>query len=105
MDKYEITGETRLYNGHLLHRIRRLSDGLLGGWIGSTYNLSQEGSCFIYDDAIVYEYAQVKDDAQIKDKAVISDHAIIFGTTEVTNGVEIGGDIKLGSDFIIIAVG
>ena len=30
--KYEFTGETKEHNGYTLHRIRRLSDGLVGGW-------------------------------------------------------------------------
>ena len=43
--KYEFTDETKNYEGHLLHRIRRLSDSKLGGWIESEKNLSQEGNC------------------------------------------------------------
>ena len=42
-----------------LHRIRALSDvrpgvqkGDLGGYVQSAENLSQEGSCWIFDDAI-----------------------------------------------------
>ena len=32
--KYEFTGETKtLGNGTILQRIRRLSDGVFGGWI------------------------------------------------------------------------
>lgn len=38
--KYEFTGETMNYEGYLLHKIRRLPDGKLGGWIQSENNLS-----------------------------------------------------------------
>lgn len=31
--KYEFTDNTINYDGHLLHRIRRLSDGKIGGWL------------------------------------------------------------------------
>ena len=54
--KYIFTGETKNYEGHLLHRIRRLSDGALGGWIQKEENLSQEGNCWIDDEAYVYVY-------------------------------------------------
>src|SRR6056297_2303516 len=30
--KYEFTGETTTHYGRTLHRIRRLKDGLIGGW-------------------------------------------------------------------------
>ena len=41
--KYEFTGKTKNYKGRLLHRIRRISDGLVGGWIEKEENLSHEG--------------------------------------------------------------
>lgn len=31
--KYEFTGETKQYFGKTLHRIRRIRDSLVGGWI------------------------------------------------------------------------
>ena len=31
--KYEFTDETLEWKGHTLHRIRRLNDGIIGGWI------------------------------------------------------------------------
>ena len=37
--KYEFTGETKEVFGRTLHRIKRLSDGLVGGWIESEDNL------------------------------------------------------------------
>ena len=39
--KYEFTNEIRRYNGRLLHRIQRIEDGKLGGWIEKEENLSQ----------------------------------------------------------------
>lgn len=41
--KYKFTGETINFDDHVLHRIKRLSDDKLGGWIESEKNLSQEG--------------------------------------------------------------
>lgn len=31
--KYEFTGETKNFNGVTVIRIRRISDGQIGGWI------------------------------------------------------------------------
>lgn len=75
--KYEFTGEVRGNLGRVLKRIRRLSDGLVGGWIEHEENLSHEGSCFVYDYAQVSGYARVQDDAQARNTARVSDHAIL----------------------------
>ena len=42
MRKYEFTGETMVLEGRTLNRIRRIEDGLIGGWIESEKNLSHE---------------------------------------------------------------
>lgn len=57
--KYEFTDKTLNYAGHILHKIRFLEDGKLGGWIESEDNLSQDGSCRVLDKAKVYGNAQV----------------------------------------------
>ena len=54
--KYEFTGEV---NAEGLKRIRRLSDGFLGGWIESEKNLSHEGSSWVSENARVFEDARV----------------------------------------------
>lgn len=43
--KYEFTDKTMNYDGYILHEIRRLFDGEVGGWIEKEENLSQEGEC------------------------------------------------------------
>ena len=56
--KYELT-ESKIYCGITLFRIKALRDlwnvkaGDLGGWVESELNLSHEGNCWIYNDAIV----------------------------------------------------
>ena len=52
--KYEFTGEIKQYKSLELKQIRRVSDGLVGGWIENESNLSQEGNCFVSGDAKVY---------------------------------------------------
>ena len=82
--KYEFTGRTWHCSGdHLLHRIRRLSDGKLGGWIESEDNLSQEGNCWIDDEASVYGHAKVYGNAYVGGKARVYDNAKVFGNARV----------------------
>ena len=75
--KYEFTGETKEVFGRTLHRIKRLSDGLVGGWIESEDNLSHEGECFVYDEAIVCDEAEVCDEAMVCDEARVNSFKII----------------------------
>lgn len=70
--KYEFTNKTMNYNGCILHRIKRISDGKLGGWIESEDNLSQEGNCWIGDNAKVYGDATIYDNAQVFSHADIT---------------------------------
>ena len=70
MPKYKILYHTAIeFNGHTIYRIeanRNFADvkaGDLGGYIESTENLSDEGDCWIYNDAIVCDSAKVKDNA------------------------------------------
>ena len=64
--KYELTTETKKINGHTVYRIkalkrfdtiigRRVNKGDLGGWVESENNLSQDGKCWLFDDAVGYE--------------------------------------------------
>ena len=68
--KYEITDIKHPGNPNL-RRIRALKDfanveaGDLGGWIENEGNLSQDGVCWIYENAQVYGSAQVYENARI----------------------------------------
>ena len=61
MKKYKLTEETKVINGHTLHRIEALKDfgtvkkGELGGWIETEDNLSQYCNCWVDDEAMVYD--------------------------------------------------
>lgn len=105
--KYELTNEaithsTPLESPVLLFRIRALKDfkdvarGDFGGFIENESNLSQEGNCWIYNDAKVYDGALVKDNASIKDLAqvcgsgtIVSTKSDIAGTAIITMGSEV----------------
>ena len=76
MQKYEFTEETKVKNGITLRRIRRISDGLIGGWIEKEENLSQDGDCFVSGDALVLGNAKVSGNANIYGNAKVYDNAI-----------------------------
>ena len=81
--KYEITAISHP-KFPWLHRIRALvqvnedvSRGSLGGYVESLQNLSQEGHCWIYDDAIACEDSQVIQDGRLFDGAIAGDSALV----------------------------
>lgn len=57
--------------------------GELGGYVEAESNLSQEGNCWIFDDAKVKDGGKVIDDAIVFDKAMVSNNAIIRGNSVV----------------------
>lgn len=129
--KYILTEETIEFDGHTLYRIKaRRQFGTvncndLGGYIESEENLSQEGYCWvynnakvygdakiygnarIYNDAIVESGAQVLDDAHVYGHAFIKDsyltqYAAVGDNAIITNGVSIGGSSAIGGNVEII---
>jgi UDP-3-O-[3-hydroxymyristoyl] glucosamine N-acyltransferase len=85
MKKYEFIEEKSFY-GIILKRIKRLSDGIVGGWIQSEDNLSHNGNCFIYDNAKVFGNAEVSGNAKVYD------NAFVFGNAKVSGNAEVSGN-------------
>lgn len=93
--KYKLTKENISYCGRTLYRIEALKDfanvkkGDKGGYVESEENLSQEGNCWIsnnakvYDSAVVYNNAEVYDNAQVCDNAKVYDSAKVYDNAEV----------------------
>lgn len=86
MKKYELIKDkdSSLYRIRALKKIKLntssrkdVEPGDIGGLVQSENNLSQEGSCWIFDDAKVTDNAQVMDDAMVSGWAEISDNAIV----------------------------
>lgn len=106
--KYEILKDLSLtMNGSSIYRIRALKNfgdveaGDIGGFVVSEDNLSHEGTCWIYDDAMVYHNAKVKDnaivrgyshvynEAQVFHNAIVEGHAQVFGYGSVFGNAKI----------------
>lgn len=83
--KYEIT-EAAHPKYPWLHRIRALRDvnekipkGSMGGYVQSEKNLSQEGTCWIYDQAVCCEEAVVEQEAGLYDGTMARGSALVTG--------------------------
>ena len=108
--KYELTNETKKYYGCTLHRIKALKDfgdvkkGDLGGWIEKEYNLSQEGNCWVYEDAKVFDDARISDNALVyenailSDNAMVSENAVIYGNAKVYENAIVYGVVRVRSE-------
>ena len=98
--KYELTNESIELTKDdgskvTLYRIKALKDfcdvkeGELGGWVESEDNLSQEGTCWVYEDAEVYG------NARVYNNAIIYGNAEVYGNAIVYNNVSIYGKAKI----------
>ena len=88
--KYKLTDETMTTeSGVLLHRIEcvrsfeNVKAGDLGGWIEKEENLSQDGDCWVYDNARVCDNAEVCDNAKVYENAEVYGNAKLYGNAKV----------------------
>ena len=102
--KYRLTEETRNLNTKTLYRIEALCTfgdvhkGDKGGFIEKEENLSQNGLCWVYDEACVYGNAKVIEDAKVKGESVIHSNATIRGEATVSNHCIIKGWATIGGN-------
>jgi carbonic anhydrase/acetyltransferase-like protein (isoleucine patch superfamily) len=105
--KYELIDDTIDVLGHTLRRVRYLADGVLGGWIESERNLSQEGDAKVSDNAKIFGNARVSGDAKVSGnarihgEAQISDHAHVSGNAEVFGHADVFGNAWVFRDAIV----
>jgi len=108
MRKYYMSNLTcELPDGRILYRVIANRDfgnvkkGTAGGFIGDTRNLSQDGDCWVADDAAVYGAARVSADAwvggmaTIKGRALITDSASVLENVLIDEYAFIGGHAKI----------
>ncbi|MCL4380996.1 hypothetical protein M1141_01830 [Candidatus Marsarchaeota archaeon] len=110
LTKYELLTDdsnTEKFCGFNVHRIRALIDiknekglvivkkGDLGGFVEDYHNLSQSGSAWIFDDAIVCNQAYLGDDARIFDEVVMSQHSSAVGSSKLYGETCLCGSIEV----------
>jgi hypothetical protein len=103
--KYElVTTDTRMVRGATLNRIRRKSDGLLGGYVETEANLSQSGTCWLHGQSTALGNAstaqgnaRVSENAQVRGEvygdAIVSGNATVQGS--VFDQASVSGNAKL----------
>ena len=84
--KYEILIDkehTMNYYGRILHRIKALKDfgevkkGDIGGFVQGEHNLSHDGNCWIYDNAMCMDNAKCTDDSKMYDNSTMFDNSVM----------------------------
>lgn len=83
--KYIILKDEKIEdNFDWLYRIQAIKDfgdvkaGDKGGWVSGYHNLSQEGNCWIYDDACACDDSHVSDNAKLR-FALFAPNMVNFG--------------------------
>ena len=105
INKYKIrTDISKQIFDSTLYRIEALRDfcqvkkGDLGGWIEKEDNLSQRGTCWVFDDAMVFQNAKVTGNALICDNANVYGYAMVTDNAIVCDNVHIFGCAILEND-------
>ncbi len=110
--KYEITIFPHPSNPKL-HRIRALKYipgndvvpevkiGDLGGYVQSKHNLSHDGRCWIYNDAMVYETALVNGNAIVANNAQVCGNSFVEGFASVLHYSQVKGCARVSGDSVI----
>ena len=103
MSKYKILYDNKIefFGLHTLYRIRACRDfgnvkaGDLGGYIEKPENLSQEGDCWVYDNARVYGNARVYSNALVYDDAEVYGDVWVYGNARVCGNACVYGDTEV----------
>ena len=113
MKKYELTTNTKVFDGKTLYQIRALASfgdvhaGDFGGYIEKEDNLSQAGTAWVYGNALVSDNAQVYGNARVYGdawvygnalvcgKALVSDNAWVCGTARVSGDARVSGTARV----------
>lgn len=112
--KYKLIGDDCIkHHGRTLYRIKALKDihtnskiiikkGSIGGFIEKEDNLSQEDSCWVYNDAKVFETARVEDDAMVNYSAMIYGNALIKNNSYISGEAKVFDNVRCWDDISII---
>lgn len=106
--KYELLKDDYInYRGRTLYRIKALRDfsdvkaGDIGGYIESEKNLSQDGSCWVYDNAKVFNNARVYENAEVRRYVKIFGVAFVYGNAKVGGSAIVFDNVHIsGSTFV-----
>lgn len=106
--KYKLTNESKIILKTKVYRIEALIDiktpygtveaGSKGGFVESRRNLSDEGNCWVFDNAVVLNKAKVLENGQIYGNAKIYDNARVYGNAQISGKAQIFGSARIFGD-------
>ena len=113
--KYELIPSNRegFYRVKALRDFNDVKKGDIGGYVEGENNLSQDGNCWIYDnavvrgDAVVIGKAIVCDNARIRGNAIVRDNARVlvnarvFGNAIIQDNAVVRGDARIFDNVIV----
>ena len=106
--KYKLTNETINRRGKILHRIIALKDfgtvkkGDKGGFVEKESNLSQEGNCWLYDNAKAFDNATISDYVELHDDCEVYGNSRLKGICFIYRNVSISGNSSISGNYISI---
>ena len=95
MKKYELTDDKIEVAGITLCRIKRISDGVLGGYLESEDNLSHYEDAWVSGNAKVFGDARVRGKASVYGNAWVRGNARVYGDAWVRGNARVYGDAKV----------
>ena len=107
MKKYKLTEETKIIDGKELYRIEALKDfgsvkkGEKGGWIEKESNLSQNGDCWVYGNAMAYDDAKVFGNAMVSGSAMVSGNARVYGNAWICGYARVFDDAMVSGNAMV----
>lgn len=99
--KYTTLSEGSMLRIIALKDFRDVKTGDLGGLIENLDNLSQDGNCWVYDNAVVRDNAKIKSNAIIAGDASIHGNASISGDAIIRDRVNVGGNAVVHGNALI----
>lgn len=101
--KYELIPSDKegLYRVKALKDFSNVKKGDIGGFIQSENNLSHNGNCWIYNDAIVGDDTRIVENAVIRDRAVVCDNAVVYGNAQILNYAQVWGNAEVSGEAVV----
>lgn len=119
--RYDLEHPSNATDDNSYYRIQALRDipeigvkkGDIGGYISQYFNLSQKGTCWLFDDSkavqdsrvyqdallynnvSVYENARIFGSSCLKDNVIVSERAKVFNSANVSGNADISGLVKI----------
>lgn len=84
-----------LYRVKALKNFGDVEEGDIGGYVSWYHNLSQEGDCWVYNNAIVKDSAIVRDNAKLYNNATMCNKAEMQGNSRMHNNSRMSDSSKM----------